>query len=102
MPLYQKQGDDGFFIVRPVASIWLRISEILRQLNLADYINLLPGIRRDPEHKEVVQIDTKIARFFPLQIFHLLGFRRLRWQDNILVVSRRRYDTVSPFRQKEK
>ena len=102
MPLYQKQGDDGFFIVRPVASIWLRISEILRRLNLADYINLLPGIRRDPEHKEVVQIDTKIARFFPLQIFHLLGFRRLRWQDNILVVSRRRYDTVSPFRQKEK
>ena len=66
MPLYQKQGDDGFFIVRPVASIWLRISEILRRLNLADYINLLPGIRRDPEHKEVVQIDTRIARFFPL------------------------------------
>lgn len=101
MPLYQKQGDDGFFIVRPVASIWLRVSEILRQLKLADYIHLLPGIRRHPKHKEMVQIDTRIARFFPLQIFHLLGFRRLRWQHNFLLVSRRRYDTLSPFRRRE-
>ena len=97
MPLYQKQGEDGFFIVRRVAPFWLRVSGIVRRLKLADYIHLLPGVRRHPKHPENLQIDTRIARFFPLQIFHLLGFRRLRWRNNFLVVSRRRYDTVSPF-----
>lgn len=97
MPLYQKQGEDGFFIVRRVAAFWLWISEILRRLKLPDYIHLLPGVRRHPKHKEELQINTRIARFFPLQIFHLFGFRRLRWQQNFLLVSRRRYDTISPF-----
>ncbi len=97
MPLYQKQGEDGFFIVRTVAPFWLRVSELVRRLKLADYMHLLPGVRRRPKHREVLQIDTRIARFFPLQIFHLLGFRRLRWRNNFLMVSRRRYDTISPF-----
>lgn len=98
MPLYQKQGDDGFFIVRRISPLWLRVSEILRRLKAADYIHLLRGVRRHPKHPETLHIDTRIARFFPLQIFHLLGFRMLRWQNNFLVVSRRRFDTVSPFR----
>ena len=97
MPLYQKQGDDGFFIVRTVSAFWLGVSETVRRLKLADYTHWLPGVRRHPRHSEMLQIDTRIARFFPLQIFHLLGFRRLRWQQNFLVVSRRRYDTTSPF-----
>jgi succinylglutamate desuccinylase len=100
MPLYQKLGEDGFFIVRRVAPFWLRVSEIVRRFNLADYVHLLPGVRRRPKHPETLHIDTRIARFFPLQIFHLLGFRRLRWQKNFLVVSRRRYDTASPFKSR--
>ncbi len=97
MPLYQKLGDDGFFIVRTVSVFWLRVSEIVRRLRLADFTHWLPGVLRHPKHHEMLQIDTRIARFFPLQIFHLLGFRRLRWQQNFLIVSRRRYDTISPF-----
>ncbi len=97
MPLYQKQGEDGFFIVRMVSIFWLRLSEVIRRLRLADYTHWLPGVRRHPKHSEVLQIDTRIARFFPLQIFHLFGFRRLRWEQNFLVVSRRRFDTISPF-----
>lgn len=100
MPLYQKQGDDGFFLVRMVASFWLWLSEIVRRLNVANYIHLLPGVRRRPKRPEILHIDTSIARFFPLQVFHLLGFRRLRWQNNFLVVSRRRFDSLSPFRNK--
>ena len=42
-------------------------------------------------------VDTHVARFLPLQIFHLLGFRKRRWRDDKLVVSRRRHDTISPF-----
>lgn len=102
MPLYQKQGDDGFFVVRRVAPFWLRVSEIVRRLKVADYMHLLPGVRRRPKHPETLLIDTSIARFFPLQVFHLLGFRKLRWQNNFLVVSRRRYDTVGPFSPEKK
>ena len=34
MPLYQKQGNDGFFIVRPVARFWLWLSALLRNLSI--------------------------------------------------------------------
>lgn len=97
MPLYQRLGEDGFFVARPISPFWLRLSELVRRLKLADYIHLLPGVRRHPKHHEALLIDTRIARFFPLQIFHLFGFRRLQWRKNFLTVSRRRHDTVSPF-----
>lgn len=98
MPLYQKQGEDGFFIVREVAAFWLTVSKVLRKLRVPDVVHLLPGVRRFPGRPETVIVDTRIARFVPLQIFHLLGFRRLQWERNHLVVSRRQHDTVSPFR----
>lgn len=97
MPLYQPLGEDGFFIVRRVAPFWLKLSELLRRLRIADYVHLLPGVRRHPKQPETLHIDTRIARFFPLQVFHLLGFRRLRWRSNFLIVTRRRFDITSPF-----
>lgn len=97
MPLYQKLGEDGFFITRPVASVWLKISRILRATDIARLMPLLPGVSRDPSDQNRLLIDTKVARFFPLQIFHLLGFRKLRWVDGVLHVTRRRFDRRSPF-----
>jgi hypothetical protein len=41
-------------------------------------------------------MNTRIARILPLQIFHLLGFCRLRWIHRYLVVSRRSYDLAGP------
>jgi succinylglutamate desuccinylase len=70
MPLYQKQGEDGFFIVRRVARFWLGLSAVLRRLRLADSVRLLPGVNAVADHPEELRIDTRIARFFPLQIFH--------------------------------
>jgi succinylglutamate desuccinylase len=97
MPLYQKLGEDGFFLGREVAPFWLRLSKILRKMNVADLMHLLPGVRRHPEDYGTFLINTRIARFFPLQIFHLLGFRKRRWRDDQLIVSRRAHDTKSPF-----
>lgn len=102
MPLYQKQGEDGFFIGREVAPFWLWLSGVLRKLKIGDWIHVLPGVWRHPTDRESLIVDTRIARFFPLQIFHLLGFRKRRWQDNKLVVSRRRHDTLSPFKQQKR
>jgi succinylglutamate desuccinylase len=99
MPLYQKQGEDGFFIGREVAPFWLRLSAILRRLKFPGLVRVLPGVWRHPADAESLIVNTSVARFFPLQIFHLLGFRKRRWSNNQLIVSRRRHDTKSPFRK---
>jgi len=97
MPLYQKLGEDGFFLGREVAPFWLRVSELLRKIHLPDFVEWLPGVRKDESAEGVYHVNTKIARLFPLQVFHLLGFRKLRKLDNELIVSRRLHDTESPF-----
>jgi Succinylglutamate desuccinylase / Aspartoacylase family len=96
LPLYQTLGDDGFFLGREVKQFWLNLSALLRNLKIGHYIHLLPGVRRDPLNENLFIINTRIARFLPLQIFHLLGFRRRRWIDKELVVSRRSYDVAGP------
>lgn len=100
MPLYQKLGEDGFFIGRMVAPFWLRLSKELRTRKVQNLMHWLPGVTRDEQDPERLIVNTTLARFFPLQIFHLLGFRRRRWSGNRLIVSRRRYDTESPFKMR--
>jgi succinylglutamate desuccinylase len=97
MPLYQALGEDGFFLGREVARGWLKLSGILRRLKLASIMRFLPGVRRAETDAETLEIDTRVARLFPLQIFHLLGFRKRRRRGDKLIVSRRRHDTTSPF-----
>jgi succinylglutamate desuccinylase len=96
LPLYQTLGDDGFFLGRDVKQFWLKLSAILRRLKVGHYIHLLPGVRRDPLNENFLHINTRIARVLPLQVFHLLGFRRLRWIGKNLIVSRRSHDLVGP------
>jgi hypothetical protein len=96
LPLYQKLGDDGFFLGREVKKFWLNLSALLRKLKVGDYIHLLPGVRRDPLNEDFLIINTRIARILPLQIFHLLGLRRRRWIHKYLVVSRRSHDLAGP------
>ncbi len=97
MPLYQKLGEDGFFIGREVNRFWIRLSGVLRRFNVGDFVHWLPGVKRDGNSSDKLLVNTTVARIFPLQLFHLLGFRKLRWHDNTLVVSRRKYDLKGPF-----
>lgn len=96
LPLYQGKGDDGFFVARSVRGFWIQLSAVLRRLHLDSLIHLLPGVRRHPEEADVLLVNTRIARAYPLEIFHLFGFRKLRRSGNELVVSRRRYDLAPP------
>lgn len=100
MPLYQKLGNDGFFIGREISPFWLWLSGVLRSLGIQKIIHILPGVRRDPDDPGTLVVNTSVARLFPLQVFHLLGFRRRRWIDKKLVVSRRKHDTDAPFKWK--
>lgn len=96
LPLYQGLGDDGFFIAREFSPFWLGLSSSMRRMGLGSLMPLLPGVRRHPEDQEILLVDTRVARFFPMQIFHLLGFRKLRSAGDLLLVSRRRYDRSPP------
>ena len=96
LPLYQGQGDDGFFLSREVRPFWLRVSAVLRRLRLGSLMRFLPGVRRDAANDEVLIVDTRVARIYPLEIFHLLGFRKIRRCGTSLAVSRRRYDLAPP------
>jgi succinylglutamate desuccinylase len=96
LPLYQLLGDDGFFLGREVKQFWLSLSAMLRKLKISRYIHMLPGVRRDLLDEDSWVINTRIARIMPLQIFHLLGFRKRRWIDKHLVVSRRSHDLSGP------
>ncbi len=89
MPLYQDQGDDGFFVIRPVNRAWLSISAWARRLRMDRYAHWLPGVRRHPEEVGVLLVDRKKARWLALQVFHLLGFRRRRSSGAQLEMVRR-------------
>ena len=92
MPLYQPQGDDGFFIVRDVRPFWLRVSAVIRRLRLDVLLPLLPGVRRHPTDPDALLADPRVARFFLVEIFHLFGFRRGAMEDGKTRFQRRRPD----------
>lgn len=96
LPLYQGQGDDGFFVAREFSPFWLGVSKTMRRMGLGRLMPLLPGVRRHPDDGEILLVNTRVARFFPMQLFHLLGFRKLRATGDLLMVSRRRYDRTPP------
>jgi len=92
LPLYQGQGSDGFFIAREVKTFWLRVSSGLRWMGLDRVLHWLPGVHRHPERETTLVIRTGLARWFALEVFHLLGYRKRRSEEGLLVVSRRHFD----------
>lgn len=89
LPLYQALGDDGYFLARPVARMWLGVARWLRRLRFDRVVTWLPGVRRDPDDALTILANPFVARWFVTEIFHLLGFRRLRQRGGMLAFSRR-------------
>ena len=89
MPLYQRQGDDGFFVIRKFSAFWLTVSSVLRHLRVDALLPLLPGVHPDRDRPGTLRIDRHVARFYALQIFHLAGYRKKRIEGKQLVVTRR-------------
>lgn len=92
MPLYQAQGDDGFFLVREFSPFWMAASRIMRAAGLARAAVWLPGIRRAGGTDDEVIVDRRVARFFARQLFHLLGFRQMEEVGEHVVMRRRPFD----------
>lgn len=92
MPLYQAQGQDGFFVVRPFSEFWLIVSKLLRGVGFGRWVHWLPGIRLHPERPDALIVDRRVARFYALQVLHLLGYRRHEEDGRLLVVLRQNHE----------
>ena len=92
LPLYQGQGDDGYFVGRPVNTFWLSMSARLRSDTIDRLFPALPGVQRDPRRPDCYLVDPRIARYRTTEIFHLFGYRRARSHGELLAFSRRRPD----------
>ncbi len=93
MPLYQGQGTDGFFLVRRVRPFWLRLASWLRRLRIERLLPALPGIRRYQGTPGTLVVDPRVARWFVVELFHLLGFRKRLSREGKLIVSRRWHES---------
>ena len=87
MPLYQSQGEEGFFLIRSIPLWIMRFSEFLRGTNWDYLLSLLPGISKTRKNQLIV--NTKIARFLRRPLFHLLGYRAKPSKGNRTIMSNR-------------
>lgn len=89
MPLYQKQGSEGFYFIRPIPPFFLWLSKQLRKYNFDHMLTWLPRISWKDRTKRVLLINTKVARFMAKSFFHLLGYRvRSKGKHQLLLRSR--------------
>ena len=96
MPLYQKKGDDGFFIVNKVSRFWLNLSILARKLHVDQLLRILPGISQDPYCKYTLQVNPKTARFLATEIFHLFGYRKKVKKGDFIYFTKRDRE-ISPL-----
>ncbi len=94
LPRYQGQGEDGFFVARPVHPAWLRVSAWVRRLRLDRTLPLVPGVCRDPHDDATLIARGAAARWLAPDLFHLFGYRRSRPTGNGRLFMRRQPDDV--------
>ena len=91
MPLYQKSGNDGFFIIRTIPRFFLKLSEVLRKIKVDSWLTLLPGISWHNRSSGVLKADLKVTRYMAKSIFHLLGYRnKKQGKTHLLLYNRER------------
>lgn len=89
MPLYQKQGAEGFFLIQKIPKWALRLSAWLRKSKSDRLLTLLPGISWQNDKRESLIVNLSVARFFTKSFFHLLGYRNRQVDKNHIVTHNR-------------
>lgn len=98
LPLYQGQGNDGFFLALDIHPWWLVASRWMRRLRMDRLVHLFPGVRRirSGTGQEALHVDRRVARWFLVEVFHLLGYRKRRIHGEHFLVERRCHDLKGP------
>lgn len=94
MPLYQAQGEDGFFTIRDIHPFWLWLSGIARSWRLESLLAALPGVKRAKGKLHTLVVNKHVARWLAVDIFHLLGYRKKVPRGDKLLFIKREHDVV--------
>ena len=89
MPLYQKQGADGFFLIKKISDFWLNFSRRLRKYRFDHLLVLLPGVKRSKLNYYSLIVNTRVAGLLTDEIFHLLGYRKKIYKSNVTIYTKR-------------
>ncbi|MBI1307881.1 MAG: hypothetical protein GC181_14855 [Bacteroidetes bacterium] len=89
MPLYQKLGSDGFFLIREISPFPLWLSSKLRKISWTLFLTMLPGVRKVAEKKNRLRVNRKKAKWLVIPLFHLLGYRCRFNNSDYLIFDRR-------------
>lgn len=96
MPLYQRQGNDGFFQIRTIKRFWLGVSRVMRRFGFHKLLPILPGVHRDKDNRLALHVNTRVASFYSRQIFHLMGYRKVRDKEGYVLMEKRPFDFEEP------
>lgn len=91
MPLYQKQGEEGFFLIRRTPRWALRLSSRLRKWNFHKALSALPGVNWEDEDRDRLVVNLHVTRFLSKPFFHLLGYRSRQPDKAHLILSNREH-----------
>ena len=89
MPLYQVQGEEGFFLIRKIPRWVLSFSGFLRKIKFDIFLALLPGVSWSNRTRDKLMVNLKVARFFNKPFFHLLGYRNRMVDETHLILNNR-------------
>ncbi len=89
MPLYQEQGEEGFFLIRKIPNWVLKLSASMRKLRMDTFLTILPGVSWSSPQKDKLMINPRITRFLSKPFFHLLGYRSRSLDETHVLMSNR-------------
>jgi hypothetical protein len=89
MPLYQLQGEDGFFLIRRIAPFYLHLSAVLRKVRIDQLLVFLPGVEWQNIKKDGLKVNLSKARLLAKPFFHLLGYRTIKINKKYMLVNSR-------------
>lgn len=89
LPRYEQQGNSGFYLLKKVTKGWLEMSAILRRGNIEKVASWIPGVEKTSGLQDAYSVKNWMARWFGVQFFHLLGYRRVLRHKGGLVLSKR-------------
>lgn len=96
MPLYQQQGDDGFFIVRQIPKRRIRRSAFLRRIGFHHLLPIFPGVRRHAQYENMLLVNPRSFRRWGPSMLYVLGYRRMSRESGKLIFVKRPFDLKGP------
>ncbi len=75
MPLYQDQGEEGYFLCREIPRSWLRFSERCRRSGMESLLPSLPGVRIHPRRPRALYLSDDAPPVVRAVLRHF-GYRK--------------------------